>query len=103
MESRKYFLRSIELMPQNTRIIYNLALLENSQGNSAQAEKYLLAALNKEPDNYDFIYALCTFYLEHKQNLKAADYAKQLIIKYPANPSIDPMISVRLRPQTSAR
>jgi len=87
MESRKYFLRSIELMPQNTRIIYNLALLENSQGNSAQAEKYLLAALNKEPDNYDFIYALCTFYLEHKQNLKAADYAKQLIIKYPANPA----------------
>ncbi len=36
------------------RIVYNLALLENSQGNTAKAEEYLLRALKTEPDNYRF-------------------------------------------------
>ena len=49
------------------------------------AEEYLLKALKKEPDNYDFLYAVCTFYLEHKQNAKAAEYAKRLLEKYPNN------------------
>lgn len=86
-ESRKYFLKSAELMPEQSRIIYNLALLENSQGNSALAEEYLLKALAKEPDNYDYLYAICTFYLDHKQNQKAAVYAKRLIEKYPDKPA----------------
>jgi predicted Zn-dependent protease len=74
-------------MPERPRILYNLALLENSQGNSILAEEYLLNALIKEPDNYDFLYAVCTFYLEHKQNQKAAVYARRLVEKYPDNPA----------------
>jgi predicted Zn-dependent protease len=73
-------------MPDRTRILYNLALFENSQGNVVQAEEYLLKALKKEPENYDFLYAVCTFYLEHKQNIKAQEYARQLAAKYPDNP-----------------
>jgi outer membrane protein assembly factor BamD (BamD/ComL family) len=41
----------------------------------------------KEPDNYDFLYAVCTFYLEHKQNQKAGVYARRLVEKYPDNPA----------------
>jgi tetratricopeptide (TPR) repeat protein len=85
-ESRKYFLKAAELLPEQPRIIYNLALLENSHGNKLLAEEYLLKALNSEPDNFDFLYALCTFYLENKQNTKAAVYASQLVAKFPGNP-----------------
>lgn len=35
--------------------------------------------------NFDFLYAVCTFYLEHKQNSKAIEYARQLVEKYPDN------------------
>ena len=85
-ESRKCFLKAVELIPEQPRIIYNLALLENSQGNKKLAEEYLLKALKREPENFDFLYAVCTFYLEIKQNSKAAEYAQQLIAKFPANP-----------------
>jgi tetratricopeptide (TPR) repeat protein len=84
-ESRKFFLKSVELMPEQPRILYNLGLFENSQGDVSTAEEYLLRALKKEPDNYDFLYATCTFYLEHKQNEKAAGYARLLVEKYPEN------------------
>ncbi len=82
-ESRKFFLKAAELMPAQTRILYNLGLLENSLGNTAAAEGYLLKALGREPDNFDFLYALTTFYLEHKQNAKALPYARQIAEKFP--------------------
>jgi tetratricopeptide (TPR) repeat protein len=85
-ESRLYFLKAAELIPDQPRILYNLALVENSQGNTTLAEKYLLSALSKEPYNYDFLYAICTFYLEHKQNSRALEYVNRIIKKYPANP-----------------
>ena len=86
-ESRKFFLKAAELMPEQTRILYNLGLLENSLGNKAAAEDNLLKALNREPDNFDFLYAIATFYLDQKQNTKALIYAKHLIDKYPDNPA----------------
>jgi tetratricopeptide (TPR) repeat protein len=86
-ESRKFFLKAVELLPDQPRILYNLALFENSQGNLAVAEKYLLEALKKEPDNFDYLYAICTFYLEHKQNSKALAYARILAERFPQNPA----------------
>jgi tetratricopeptide (TPR) repeat protein len=86
-ESRKFFLKAAELMPAQTRILYNLGLLENSLGNMASAEGYLLKALGREPDNFDFLYALTTFYLEHQQNAKALPYARQIAEKFPQNPA----------------
>jgi tetratricopeptide (TPR) repeat protein len=84
-ESRKYFLKSIELMPGQARIFYNFGLFENSQGNVKMAEEYLLNALQIEPDNYNFLYAVCTFYLEHNEKSKAAIHARRLMEKFPAN------------------
>ena len=84
-------------MPEQPRILYNLALLENSQGNKAVAEEYLLKALEKEPDNYDFLYAICTFYLENRQNKKAELYARQLIAKYPDNPVGNQLLQLSLK------
>jgi tetratricopeptide (TPR) repeat protein len=84
-EARSSFEKAAELMPANARVLYNLGLFENSQRNKNQAEMALLKALKIEPDNYDFLYALSTFYLEHKENVKAAIYARQLTEKYPGN------------------
>jgi Tfp pilus assembly protein PilF len=84
-ESRKYFLKSAELMPEQPRILYNIGLFENSNGNIQLAEEYLLKALKAEPDNYDFLYAICTFYIEQKKPLKAVEFAKRLVEKYPEN------------------
>lgn len=86
-ESRIYFLKAMKLLPLEPRIVYNLGLLENSQGNQGKAEEYLLRALKTEPDNFDFLYAICTFYIEHKQNAKAVGYARQIIDKFPQNPA----------------
>ncbi len=85
-ESRFYFLKAMALLPDQPRIIYNLALLENSQGNTAKAEDYLLKALDIEPGNFDFLYALSTFYLEHKQNSRAIIYARIILEKFPQSP-----------------
>jgi tetratricopeptide (TPR) repeat protein len=86
-ESRKFFLKAVELMPDQPRVLYNFALFENSQGNMNGAEKYLIEALKKDPYNFDFLFAMCTFYLEHKQNARALGYAKILAEKYPQNPA----------------
>lgn len=86
-ESRAFFLQAAALMPERSRIFYNLGLFENSQGNPGLAEEYILKSIKIEPDNYDFLYAICTFYLEHKQNAKAAIYAGMLAEKHPENPA----------------
>ncbi len=46
----------------------------------------MLKVLKKEPDNYDFLYAICTFYLENKQDSKAEIYAREIAIKFPSSP-----------------
>lgn len=96
-ESRKFFLKAVELLPDQPRILYNFALFENSQGNLAGAEKYLMEALKKEPDNFDFLYAICSLYIEHKQNMKAVDYARRLVNKYPQNPVGDQLLKAALQ------
>lgn len=86
-ESREYFLKAAELMPEQTRILYNLGLLENTLGNTVRAEEYLLKALNREPGSYDYLYALATFYLEHGKKDKAMTYARKLADRYPGDPA----------------
>jgi tetratricopeptide (TPR) repeat protein len=85
-ESRKFFLKAVELLPDQPRILYNLGLFENSQGNMAKAEEYLLKALQTDSDNYDFLYAVCTFYLGQKNNIKAVEYARRMVKEFPQNP-----------------
>ena len=74
-------------MPEQPRILYNLALLENSQSNFKEAENYFLKALKAEPDNFDFLYAICTFYLQKNQKIEAQKYAKHIMAKFPNNPT----------------
>ena len=60
-------------------------MLENTLGNTARAEEYLLKALNREPGNYDYLYAMATFCLEHGMKDKALKYARQLADRFPGD------------------
>ncbi len=86
-ESRQFLLKAAKLMPEQTRIFYNLGLLENAMGNNEKAEEYLQKTLTSEPGNYDYIYALATFYLEHGMKARALTYARQLAEKFPESPA----------------
>jgi len=70
-------------MPNNSRVHYNLGLLLQSMNQLLQAEKYLLHALEVEPDNLDFLYAVTTYYLNTEQPLKAKPFAEKIISAYP--------------------
>jgi tetratricopeptide (TPR) repeat protein len=96
-ESRQFFIKAHELMPGQTRILYNLGLLENTLGNTSAAEGYLLRALRDEPDSYDYLYAVTTFYLEHGKKDRALTYARQMAEKFPGNPAGKQLIEAAQR------
>jgi hypothetical protein len=50
-------------------------------------EENLLKALSREPNNYDFLYALTTFYIEQRHNSKALPYAMKITEKFPVRPA----------------
>jgi tetratricopeptide (TPR) repeat protein len=70
----------------HARIFYNLGLLYQMTGQLGKSESTLARGLAMEPQNYDLLYALCTFYLQQKQNVKAAVYAQRIADLFPQNP-----------------
>jgi len=68
------------------RIWYNLGLLQASLGQDNKAEAALLKAMELEPDNPDYLFALADFYLKRKRPQRAKIYAELLIEKHPQNP-----------------
>ena len=70
----------------HARIFYNLGLLYQMTGQLGKSESTLAKGVTMEPQNYDLLYALCTFYLQQKQNAKAAVYAQRIAELFPQNP-----------------
>lgn len=48
---RKFMEKALKILPDDTKILCDLAVLENKETNESQAKKYVLTALNFEPDN----------------------------------------------------
>lgn len=96
-ESREFFLKAARLMPEQTRIMYNLGLLENTLGNTARAEEYLLSALEREHGNYDYLYAMATFSLQHGMKDKAMKYARQLADQFPGDQAARQLIEAAVK------
>ena len=86
-EALKYLLEAARRMPEYIRINYNIALLYQQMGKFGETEKYLQKCLAAEPDNYDYLYAAATFYLNRHDREKARHYATLLKEKYPGNPA----------------
>ena len=73
-------------MPGRARVRYNLGLLLQQLKRETEAEAALLGALEIEPDNLDYLYAVADHYLKRGKLIKAREIAEQMIEKHPGNP-----------------
>jgi tetratricopeptide (TPR) repeat protein len=73
-------------MPDRARVRYNLGLLLQQMKRDMEAEAALLGALEIEPDNLDYLYAVADHYLKSGKLIKARDFAERMIEKHPGNP-----------------
>ncbi|MCP5061135.1 MAG: tetratricopeptide repeat protein, partial [Ignavibacteriae bacterium] len=66
-----YMQKASKLMHERARINYNTGLMLQYLGKNDEAEKELLKAMQKEPNNFDFLYALADHYVKKKKYYKA--------------------------------
>jgi tetratricopeptide (TPR) repeat protein len=72
----------------NPRIWYNLALLYQMTGQNGKCEETFLKGLRQDPCNYDLLYAIYSFYMNHHDRGKAAPIVVKLKSCYPGNKAI---------------
>ena len=82
-EGLSYLARAAEGMPQHSRVQYNYGLLLAQLSRDDDAEVALLSALDLEPENYDFLYALIDFHYKRGQFDKALAFADRMIQAHP--------------------
>jgi Tfp pilus assembly protein PilF len=85
VEAIKYMKKASELMPERARINYNVGLMLQNIGRKNEAEKELLKALKKEPNNFDFLYALTDHYIKRGKYSKAKKIAMKIKKSFPTN------------------
>jgi Tfp pilus assembly protein PilF len=84
-EAEHYLAKAANGMPARARIHYNLGLLQQYIKKDAAAEASLITALELEPDQMDFLYALADFYVKRGRLLQARQIAEQMIARHPQN------------------
>jgi len=84
-EAAEYLKQASEGMPERSRAHYNLGLLEQVLGRNAEAEAAMLKALEVEPTNIDFLYALADHYLKRGDLELALGIAERMIAAHPDN------------------
>jgi Tfp pilus assembly protein PilF len=82
-EAALYLEKAAAGLPQRSRVNYNLGLLLQHLKRDSEAEAALLAALEIEPDNLDYLYALADHYLKRQKLVQARRIAEQMIAKHP--------------------
>jgi tetratricopeptide (TPR) repeat protein len=65
-EAELHLAKAADGMPARARIHYNLGLLRQYLKNDAAAEASLITALELDPDQTDFLYALADFYVKRE-------------------------------------
>ena len=84
-EAITYMQKASKLMPERSRINYNTGLMLQYLGRNKEAETELLKALDKDPNNFDFLYALADHYIKTGQPQKALKIGEKLKLLYPDN------------------
>lgn len=84
-EAITYMQKASELMPERSRINYNTGLMMQYLGRNKEAEVELLKAIDKDPNNFDFLYALADHYIKTGQPKKALKIGEKLKQLYPDN------------------
>ena len=84
-EAAHYLASAAAGLPQRSRVHYNLGLLLQQLRRDAEAEAAMLTALELEPDNLDYLYALADYYLKRQKFSQARQVAEQMVLKHPNN------------------
>ena len=72
-------------LPRRARIQYNLGLLLQQLNRDHAAELALQKAIDIDPDNIDFLYALADFYLKRNRWNEARRVAESMVARHPDN------------------
>jgi tetratricopeptide (TPR) repeat protein len=84
-EAALYLERAAQGMPQRARVHYNLGLLLQYLKKDTEAEAAMRRALDLEPDNMDFLYAIADYYLKRGRLAEARAIAERMVAKHPTN------------------
>jgi tetratricopeptide (TPR) repeat protein len=84
-EAADYLARASQGMPARARAHYNLGLALQSLGRTVQAETALTKALNVEPDNLDYLFALADHYVKRGELRQALAITDRMIASHPEN------------------
>jgi Flp pilus assembly protein TadD len=82
-EAAVYLEKASKGMPAQGRIHYNLGLLFQQLRRDLEAEAELVKALEIEPVNTDYLYALADHYLRTDDLAKAKSLAERMIALHP--------------------
>jgi Tfp pilus assembly protein PilF len=82
-EAATYLAMAAVGMPNRARVHYNLGLLLQHLKKASAAESSLIKALELEPDNLDYLFALADFYLKRGKLQKAKRIAEKMIVQHP--------------------
>ncbi len=84
-EAEAFLKKAADGMPYYGRVHYNLGLLLQYMNRFPEAEVELLTALDIEPDNLDFLYALADHNIKRGRLLEARWLAERMIATHPEN------------------
>jgi tetratricopeptide (TPR) repeat protein len=84
-EARKAFQKMIDLEPKNPRGYIKMAWLSRKNKQPGEAARYLEAALQQNPGDYQALRLLVALYEEQKQPAKALEVARAAVAKEPKN------------------
>jgi Tfp pilus assembly protein PilF len=82
-EAAIYLGKAAQGMPQRARVHYNLGLLLQVLKRDTEAEAALLKALDLEPDQMDYLYAMADHYIKRGRLREARAIAEEMVIKHP--------------------
>jgi tetratricopeptide (TPR) repeat protein len=85
-EATVFLQQASEGIPERARIHYNLGLAQQYLGRNSEAERALCAAVDLEPEDLGFLYALADHYLKRDRPRLALAVAERMIAAHPDAP-----------------
>lgn len=82
-ESLMYMLKASELVPNNVRVFYNIAMMYDFFKDNAKSEQYLKLCITKDSANVSYYSALLNHYIKTNQQAKVKAVALDILRKFP--------------------
>lgn len=82
-KSLEYLLKASKLLPHNSRVDYNIAMLYVFYGEKSNAEAFLKLAIQKNTSDFSNYSNLLSFYKSEGLNIKAQNLMAEMRMKFP--------------------